>query len=110
MRAELERLPPLSQEHADLTLAYDASTAEIDQRARRAWRRAAHTQHSITKETAQMVNGTPEDHGKVRTRLLAVEVLLTEPETLGNDALEGDLYILRDHLTAALSGAPPTES
>ena len=26
-------------------------------------------------------------------RLLAVEVLLAEPELLGNDALEGDLYI-----------------
>jgi hypothetical protein len=31
-------------------------------------------------------------------RLLAVEVLLTDPEQLGNDALEGDLYILRDQL------------
>jgi hypothetical protein len=31
-------------------------------------------------------------------RLLAVEVLLTDPEQLGNDALEGDLYILRDEL------------
>jgi hypothetical protein len=28
---------------------------------------------------------------KVLTRLLAVEVLLSDPETLGNDALEGDL-------------------
>ena len=32
------------------------------------------------------------------TRLLAVEVLLADPEALGNDALEGDLYILRDQL------------
>ena len=31
-------------------------------------------------------------------RLLAVEVLLADPETLGNDALEPDLYILRDQL------------
>ena len=31
--------------------------------------------------------------------LLAVEVLLTDPEALRNDALEGDLYILRDQLT-----------
>lgn len=30
--------------------------------------------------------------------LLAIEVLLTDPEALGNDALEGDLYILRDKL------------
>jgi hypothetical protein len=33
-----------------------------------------------------------------KARLLAVEVLLTDPEQLGNDALEGDLYILRDRL------------
>lgn len=34
-------------------------------------------------------------------RLLAVEVLLADPESLGNDALEGDLYILRDQLRSA---------
>lgn len=39
-----------------------------------------------------------------RARLLAVEVLLAEPELLGNDALEGDLYILRDELSASLQG------
>jgi hypothetical protein len=39
-------------------------------------------------------------------RLLAVEVLLADPETLGNDALETDLYILRDRLRAA----PPARS
>jgi hypothetical protein len=35
-----------------------------------------------------------------RARLLAVEVLLASPEALGNDALEGDLYILREQLQA----------
>ena len=35
-----------------------------------------------------------------RARLLAVEVLLADPESLGNDALETDLYILRDQLRA----------
>lgn len=34
-----------------------------------------------------------------RARLLAVEILLADPETLGNDALETDLYLLRDQLT-----------
>jgi hypothetical protein len=33
-----------------------------------------------------------------RARLLAVEVLLADPEALGNDAQETDLYILRDQL------------
>jgi hypothetical protein len=31
-------------------------------------------------------------------RLLAVEVLLAEPEKLGDDVLESCLYILRDRL------------
>lgn len=37
------------------------------------------------------------------TRLLAVEVLLADPEALHNDALEGDLYILRDQLRGTAS-------
>lgn len=35
-----------------------------------------------------------------KARLLAVEVLLADPESLGNDALETDLYILREQLQA----------
>jgi hypothetical protein len=38
-------------------------------------------------------------------RLLAVEVLLAEPELLGNDALETDLYILRDQLQTVARSA-----
>jgi hypothetical protein len=34
-------------------------------------------------------------------RLLAVEVLLAEPETLGDDVLETCLYLLRDKLRAS---------
>jgi hypothetical protein len=44
-------------------------------------------------------------------KMVAVEILLADPEALGNDALEGDLYILRDQLRAATSTArevPPT--
>jgi hypothetical protein len=33
-----------------------------------------------------------------RARLLAVEILLADPEALGNDALEAGLYLLRDQL------------
>jgi len=36
-----------------------------------------------------------------RAMLLAVEVLLADPEALHNDALEGDLYILREQLADA---------
>ena len=39
MRAELERLAPHSLGHAALSARYDRSTAEIDDRARRAWSR-----------------------------------------------------------------------
>ena len=39
-----------------------------------------------------------------QTRLLAVEVLLTDPEELLMDPLEGDLYELRDRLKGELAG------
>jgi hypothetical protein len=41
MRAELERLPPASADHAALSAVYDRSTAEINERARAAWSRAS---------------------------------------------------------------------
>ena len=44
-----------------------------------------------------------------QARLLAVEVLLSEPELLGNDALEADLYILRDKLLGGQSRPPGGE-
>jgi hypothetical protein len=40
------------------------------------------------------------------TRLLAVEVLLSDPEALANDALESDLYILRDRLRTEYRSPP----
>lgn len=39
-------------------------------------------------------------------RLLAVGVLLADPGALGNDALETDLYILRDQLRDPRQPAP----
>ena len=44
-----------------------------------------------------------------RARLLAVEVLLAEPESLGNDALEADLYILPDQLMAPIGHPDPRQ-
>jgi hypothetical protein len=38
-------------------------------------------------------------------RLLAVEVLLSEPEALDDDVLESCLYILRDKLTGTAEGS-----
>jgi hypothetical protein len=57
-----------------------------------------------SEETKRRVN-TMEDI-TAQARLLAVEVLLAEPELLGNDALEGDLYILRDKLKADVQAVP----
>jgi hypothetical protein len=34
-------------------------------------------------------------------RMLAVEILLAEPESLGDDVLESCLYVLREKLRAA---------
>jgi hypothetical protein len=44
-----------------------------------------------------------------RARLLAVEVLLADPGALHNDALETDLYILRDQLQPEPSNAADAE-
>jgi hypothetical protein len=41
-----------------------------------------------------------------RTRLAAVEVLLTDPEELHMDPLEGDLYVLRDRLRDEVASDP----
>ncbi len=38
---------------------------------------------------------------KSAARMLAVEILLAEPESLGDDVLESCLYILREKLRAA---------
>ena len=37
-------------------------------------------------------------------RLVAVEILLAEPEALGDDVLESCLYILREKLEAVAGG------
>lgn len=39
-------------------------------------------------------------------RMAAVEILLADPETLGDDILESCLYILRERLRAAAGPAP----
>jgi hypothetical protein len=38
---------------------------------------------------------------KEAARMLAVEILLAEPESLGDDVLESCLYLLREKLRAA---------
>jgi hypothetical protein len=43
-----------------------------------------------------------------KTRLLAVEVLLADPEELRMDPLEGDLYALRDRLRGEIAEGCPS--
>ena len=45
----------------------------------------------------QEITSLPRD----AARMLAVEILLAEPESLGDDVLESCLYILREKLRAA---------
>jgi hypothetical protein len=85
MRAELERLPANSAARAALIRVYDASTEEVTDRARKAW--------------ARTELGETQMDDDLRKRLLAIEVLLQEPEDI-SDALETELYSLRDKLQA----------
>ena len=43
------------------------------------------------------ITGLPRDEA----RMLAIEILLAEPESLGDDVLESCLYILREKLRTA---------
>ena len=40
-------------------------------------------------------------------RMLAVEILLADPESLGDDVLESCLYLLREKLRAAQPSSAP---
>jgi hypothetical protein len=85
VRGLLEYQPKDSIARGELERVYDAMTAEFLRRARLAWSRPVNG----FQETVAMADTI------VRARLLAVEILLADPESLGNDALEADLYIAR---------------
>ena len=102
VRGLLEYQPENSIGRAELERVYAAMTEEFCRRARIAWQ--------PQKPENQRQGGPMEDCPRPSTQLLpaqllAVEVLLADPEMLGNDALEGDLYILRDQLRTATSAA-----
>ncbi len=84
IRAQLEQLPPHSAAHTALQAIYDQSTEIISQRARTAWTRGLTTAGKTT----------------ATAPLLAVEMLLACADTL-NNALETNLWLLRDQLIAA---------
>jgi hypothetical protein len=97
MRAELEQLPAASPGHAALAALYDRSTAEVNERARAAWSKSELSEGErmngpLTVE-ATISNLSP----KV-AKMVAVEILLADPESLHDDALEACLYILRERL------------
>ena len=85
-----ERLQALPEHHADrarLQRAYDAMTREFDRRASRSWTQLLTSGSEIRKAQPMDDNA----------RLLAIEVLLAEPEAI-NDILETELYLLREKL------------
>jgi hypothetical protein len=98
VREEVEHLPP-HQVHAALTARHRELTDEFLRRARIAWTQAIQEKTPVNSTPATIA--LPAD-----ARLLAVEVLLADPEALGNDALEGDLYILRDQLRGNQTDKP----
>ena len=64
---------------------YDILNAEFDRRATAKWR-----------EEVAVIRHLPPDAAK----LVAVEILLSDPESLEDDVLESALYMLRDRLQA----------
>lgn len=96
MRAELERLPPASPGHAELATLYDKSTQEVTKRARNAWSRSSQGTKQMNDVRAVISALPPKE-----AQMAAVEVLLADPESLGDDTLESCLYILRDRLREA---------
>jgi hypothetical protein len=103
VRGLLEYQPENSIGRAELERVYAAMTEEFCRRARIAWQP---TKPENQRQGGPMENCTRPSTQLLPAQLLAVEVLLADPEMLGNDALEGDLYILRDQLRAATSTEP----
>lgn len=64
MRAELERLPPGSPGYAALARLYDASTQEVNERARQAWSRASSSQASSQARSPQGRPGAGREEGR----------------------------------------------
>ena len=87
LRQRLEDLPERHVDRARFQLAYDAMTREFDRRASRSWTQSASLPGEIRKAQPMDDNA----------RLLAIEVLLADPETI-NDILETELYLLREKL------------
>lgn len=52
-------------------------------------------------EAAAIISGLPPRAAKI----VAIEILLADPESLGDDILESCLYVLRDRLTAEAGSA-----
>jgi hypothetical protein len=97
-RAELERLPPHSAGHAELAARYDLSTREVEDRARSAWSAGGQqpgVNDTPVNDSAAVISVPPPR----AARRLAVDILLAEPEALGDDVLESCLYILREQLS-----------
>ncbi len=97
VRQRLEHPPEDAGERAWLTRAYQALTAEFTRRARAAWTPDVQPDTLMPAPHHRQPNPIADDY--TRKRLLAIEVLLEEPEEI-SDGLEAELYALRDRLQA----------
>jgi hypothetical protein len=86
VREELEHAPH-STASAGLTARYEAMNAEFLRRARIAW-------EGTVSDATSAIATLPAK----AARMVAVEILLADPESLGDDVLESCLYILREKL------------
>lgn len=105
VRGLLEHQPEHSTDRAELLQVYAAMTEEFCRRASIAWAAGSLTGQAPGQVTSQRgrtqtMDNTPglvalHSHA---ARLLATEVLLSDPEALADDVLESCLYLLRDRL------------
>ncbi len=97
VRQRLDHLAEDAAERASLIRVYRALTEEFNRRARAAWTPSAQPA-TAPAARPRTPSATPPDDC-TRKRLLAIEVLLEEPEEI-SDGLEAELYALRDRLQA----------
>ncbi len=73
-----------------LSVVLSRSAVSLPRRCRRGWL-----------SPVDAVTGTISSLPASAARMLAVEILLADPEALGDDVLESCLYLLRERLRAA---------
>jgi hypothetical protein len=101
VRGLLEHQPENSMDRAELEPVYEARTEEFCRRASIAWAAGPSTGQTTGQQGRTRTMSNPPGLVTLHShaaRLLATEVLLSDPEALADDVLESCLYLLRDRL------------